>query len=301
MICGGGGIFHDYSGFDLSDHFGAKRKGINYYTLPIEMAYLMIKPIILYAIGAGPLFNKMSIQHLKTVLNWVNLATVRDLQSAELLKKISPKSNIIATADPAVNYTQRNTPLAFTIQKKTVGICLRDWFPLSDAESQEFVKSFADVSDYLIKHYGYKILLFPYNLGSSDYNLLKRLYDRTKQKDSVILKKDLSMTQTVSVLKKLDFVIGMRLHSLVISLSNEIPAVGIAYDRKVSSFMDSLQLGNYIIDIKDVRFNTLKTKVDSLILYKSSYKSKLSKNIALLKEKEKQNASHAFKILNGVK
>lgn len=299
FICGGGGIFHDYSGFNFEDHFGQRQKGINYYALPIEIAYLLGKRVMLYAIGAGPLFKQISRRYLKTVLNWADLITVRDKSSADFLKSVNPKVKPIVTADPAINYIHKNTKCLLAdsnLHKKYVGICLRNWF-FKDEERTRFARCFADMADYLIKHYGYNIVLFPFNKSKGDYKLLKSVHQNMKNKNPVMFIEDISMKDTVSLLRQMDFVVGMRLHSLVIAASNFIPVIGIAYDEKVSAFMSLLEMEDCTLSLDDVNTHNLKAKADAIITNGTSIKNRLRKMITLLKEKDKENAALAIELM----
>ncbi len=58
--------------------------------------------------------------------------------------------------------------------------------------------------------------------------------------------------QTVDLIRKLDFVIGMRLHSVIITTENNIPVIGISYDDKVSHYLDCKQeRENLLLDFKN--------------------------------------------------
>ena len=296
FICGGGGIFQDYSGFDMEDHFGARKKGLNFYSVPIEMAYLLNKPIMLYAIGAGPLFSPIYRRYLKTVLGWADLITVRDEESAALIETFGPKTKPIVTADPAVNYAVRLAVNNTGGNKKYVGICLRSWF-LKEEQQTKLIKSFANTADYLIQQYGYHIILFPFNISKGDYNLLKAVHENMKKQKPVLIKEKMPVKETVGMIPQMDFVVGMRLHSLVVGAANNVPSIGIAYDGKVSHFMSLLKMEDYMLSIADTNFHNLKAKIDALIENQSEIKSRLKKSVDKLKEKEKKNASMAIKLI----
>jgi len=58
--------------------------------------------------------------------------------------------------------------------------------------------------------------------------------------------------EAVSVYKKCSFVIGMRGHSLIIAAGQGIPVLGIAYNEKISAFMDLLDMQDYCINQNDI-------------------------------------------------
>ena len=295
LICGGGGIFHDYGGYDFDDHFGQRRKGTDYYAVPMEMAYLMGVPVMLYAIGAGPLFRSISRRYLKSVLNWVDVITVRDQSSVNFLKSINPQVKPILTADPAVNYVHEQTAytLPYASKRKYAGICLRSWFFKED-EGPRFIRRFAAIADYLVKRYDYHVILFPFNKSRSDADLLKGVYENMKNKHAALLKKGLSVQDTVNMIKQIDCVIGMRLHSLIIATTNLVPAIGIGYDEKVMQYMKLADMEDCSLALKDVHAHSLKEKIDHMMTNRPTIQARLKKAVPKLKEKEKINASLAI-------
>ncbi len=297
FICGGGGILQDYSGFVFDDHFGARTRGLDFYALPVEMAYLMGKPLMLYAIGVGPLFNKMSRRYVKTILNWADIITVRDQPSADLIKSINPDVKPVVTADPAVNFIKR--PLArFQKEpgKKYAGICLRSWF-MKDHELESFIRNMAATADYLADRHGYNVVLFPFNKSTSDLKLLTKVYQSIKNKYSASLYEKMSMDETIGVLSQMDFVIGMRLHSVIMSTSNYVPAIAVSYDDKVSNYMRLLGMEKYILSLEKIYTRSPKEILDDIITNKTRLESKLKEIILTLKDQEKENATLAINLL----
>lgn len=295
FICGGGGIFQDYSGFDFSDHFGPRKKGLNYYAVPIEMAYLLSKPIMFYAVGAGPLFSPVYKRYLKTVLGFADIITVRDQPSAALITNLNNKSNPVVTADPAVSFDRfDHTPIK-KAYSRCAGICLRSWF-FKDGERSAFIRFFSNLASHLAERYGYKVILFSFSKGRSDYDLLKAVHQNTKV-DVVLHNENAALEQTIHLIRQLDFLVGMRLHSLIVATAHQIPALGIAYDDKVKRYLNQLNMQDCIITLNDVYTQDPKKVIGAFIHEKERIKKQLTHNIGLLKEKEKLNAAMAEDLL----
>ena len=296
LICGGGGIFQDYSGFLLDDHFGSRTKGLNYYAVPMEMAYLMGKSVMLYAIGAGPLFGDASKRYLKTVLGWADVITTRDQPSADVIKHIAPAAKPVVTADPAIGFALPASA-ADTLpdaRKKYCGICLRNWLWRQDERSR-FIRYTADMANHLSERYGYTVVLFPFNKGKGDSLRINEVHQLISNKDAVVLRESVSMGEALGILRQVKFVIGMRLHSAIVSTANLIPAMGIAYDQKVSSYFDLLDMKDCVISL-DER-SAPKLRVDAFVKNLAEVKQRLKSMVPPLKEKERQNAKLAIKLL----
>lgn len=302
FILGGGGIFHDYSGVDLSNHFNERDRGIDYYSVPLEIAYLLGKPTMAYGIGVGPLFNEETVKNLKTVLNWINVISVRDEKSREILKKIDPNCNVTTIVDPAVNLykAQRSikSPDDLKKVKPAVGICLRNWF-FSKKEQGLFINQMAQISDYICNKYGYKVVLFPFNVSKTDKTLLNSVYENVKNKQKIRVFQQNSLQETMKLIEGMKFIIGMRLHSLVVSTSRGIPAIGISYDNKVKNYMDLVGLKEFCLPVKEIKINDLKKKVDNMVRDYIKINKELTDKMLTLKEREKENVRIAFELLNG--
>lgn len=292
FICGGGGIFQDYSGFGLADHFGSRTKSLDYYAPPIEAAYLLQKPIMLYAVGAGPLFSPIYRRYLKTILDWADVITTRDRASAALLKSINPGVNPIVTADPAVGYTQQPGHTVFGAGGKYAAICLRSWF-FKDGERAGLIRCFSETADHLVERHGYHVVLLPFSNSKADRNLHEAVYQHMRNSGRAALADNLPARDAADVLRQAGLVVGMRLHSLIVATSNFIPALGIAYDDKVRHYMDSIGMQDYTLSLTDVRSSYLKEKTDALLGNRAQVAAQLGAAIPALIEREKENAALA--------
>jgi polysaccharide pyruvyl transferase WcaK-like protein len=70
----------------------------------------------------------------------------------------------------------------------------------------------------------------------------------------------------------------MRLHSLIISVSQNVPAVTLGYDEKIHGFMEMMELGNYVSSPGNLPSATIEAldKRDDLreIIYERCFDSK---------------------------
>jgi polysaccharide pyruvyl transferase WcaK-like protein len=87
VILGSGGIFHDYWGFDDSNILTSAHIGISFYTSLSLLAFIHHKPLMLDAVGVGPLVSEKGKAHVKAIAEQAALITVRDRQSRDVLMK----------------------------------------------------------------------------------------------------------------------------------------------------------------------------------------------------------------------
>ena len=114
FLSGGGSLLQDVT----SAH------GIFYYLGVVRMAQLRGKKTMFIAQGLGPLKRARSRRLVKSVANRLGAVTVRDEESAQLLREIGvTKPPIEVTADPALLLS----PHVVQPTAGTFGVALRPW------------------------------------------------------------------------------------------------------------------------------------------------------------------------------
>lgn len=301
LITGGGGIFQDYSGFDINRHILKRDRGIDFYTVPVETAYIMEKPIMVYAVGVGPIKDRQYERFFKWILNLPNIITVRDKTSLDLINQIESNCDVRLTADPAVNFMQRheNYKTSNSEYKGCIGVCLRDWFLMKGKDEYRFIEELSRSIDYIIEKYNLFVVLFPFCTSKKDKILIEKVYANVEHKEKIKLKLDINMDEALEIISNIEILIGMRLHSIITASSIGIPVIGINYDDKIKEYMESLNMGNFNINLEDIDYKTINIKIDELIFNYYSIFNKINKNIKKLKETEKENIEIFKKLLSG--
>jgi len=104
ILLGGGGIFHDYWGAQANTLLTAKHAGIPFFSGFPLLAWLLDKPCMIYAAGVGPLFSDEGKELTRLAFELVDVATVRDAESRQILQTLGLSvDKIRVTADPAFN------------------------------------------------------------------------------------------------------------------------------------------------------------------------------------------------------
>src|SRR5664279_48603 len=67
VVIGGGGLFHDYWGVDPDSFLTGSHWGVAYYAGPAMLATLYRKPVMLYAVGVGPLYSGHGIKFTRMI------------------------------------------------------------------------------------------------------------------------------------------------------------------------------------------------------------------------------------------
>src|SRR4030042_1817750 len=162
FISGGGGLLQDSTG---------KGWSILYYLGLILVAKIVKVPVMIYAQGIGPVNKQINKKLMKWILNNVDLITVRDNSSKELLENLGVvKPSIDVNSDPVfllkkknINYTIDRYPhiqeLINSDSRPLIGVSVREY----KNYGSNLIRIFAQVADYLIKSYQAKIIFLPFN------------------------------------------------------------------------------------------------------------------------------------------
>jgi len=296
FISGGGGLLQDSTGRGWS---------IFYYLGLILMAKIYRIPVMIYAQGIGPInrqFNKILI---KWVLNKVDLITVRDRQSKDLLKKLDVKNPLVyVNADPSfllkkksidtiLEKIPRLKEFIYGNNQPLVGISVRSY----KGNSEDLRKLFVRIADNLIQEYKAKIIFIPFKTAE-DVSLSMKIMELMENSEQVyILKEQFEPEILLSLISRLSFMLGMRLHSIMFSSLVQIPFLAFNYDPKVKNFVYNLDLPELLLDLDNLSLKAIKKKVEYVRENNDKIIKVLSKKVKILKEKANYNNDLLFRLL----
>ncbi|MCK5812348.1 MAG: polysaccharide pyruvyl transferase CsaB [Clostridiales bacterium] len=279
-------------------------KSLLYYLGTLYLAKLFGQKTMLYANGVKLLHKKFNIFVTKAVLNKIDLITLRENQSLVQLKKLGiTKPKITITADPAVTTYPCSDTRAKEILKKEgvlfsnplIGICVREWKGYEKKCSRE-IASFADT---LYEKHGYIPVFIPMQQKYIDDSIISLQISQLMKSPSYILSEYYSAEEVMGVIKQLDLLLGMRLHSLIFATCCEVPSIAIEYEPKVSGFMDYIQLSSLVAgNVKEVSSKDLIKVFNYISKNKDTIKRQLGKQTAIMRVKAIENASLAINLMN---
>jgi polysaccharide pyruvyl transferase CsaB len=213
LIMGGGSLLQDVSGVFT----------IYYYFILMFTAKLFGKKLIIFNQGIGPINHKINRRIAKLIFLITDLIIVRDEYSKDFISELTNnKKSAFLGADVVFDYIpfneKLNRPQQGNLMK--VGFSVRDWkqFPVKE--------NISDIAKYLCEK------------GWSCYNIPFHYPDDIIVSDSL---DELSWETPESignVINGLDILIGMRLHSIILGVLNNIRVIAIDYDPKVKSFCE---------------------------------------------------------------
>lgn len=284
LILGGGGLLQDIT----------SKRSLRYYLSIIKLAKFFKKKTLLLGQGIGPVRGKRS---LKSALRNVDLITVRDEASLKELADIGVRAKkIVLTADMALLAGKSDREKAEKLLKidgvakcrsRMIGVSLRP--PVGGQTSTSQYKAIAAACDHLIKDKESQVvfLIFKY---PEDMEISEKVMGFMKYHPHVFFRQ-CRPSDMISVISVLDAVIGMRLHSLIFAAKAGIPAFGLSYDLKVSSFQKIM--GRPSVDFNGINESSLIREIDSFL----DTSGKGSAGIELFEQKARLNFTYLDEVL----
>ena len=243
LISGGGSLLQN----------NTSEKSLNYYIAIIKMAKRAGLPVMVYSNGIGPVYGDRSVEKVKKVLSEVDLISLREPSSLEFLRKIGLKTDreIAVTADPALTVKPiDDSRLAYLEDKLGIDTKANKYYALSVREYEnlktggemsktEFTRRIASAMNEIHSRLGLlPIVVSVQNVVDLE---ISRAVCREFEKVSgqkAVLAQGLSSRELTALLSKTEFAVGMRLHMLIYATNACVPAIGIAYDPKISAFLE---------------------------------------------------------------
>ncbi|WP_227762416.1 polysaccharide pyruvyl transferase CsaB [Zhaonella formicivorans] len=291
FISGGGSLLQDTT----------SPKSILYYLGVVWLAKLMGKPVIYYAQGIGPITSGVGKKLVPLVSNKVDVITVRDQASKELLTELGVTGPpVYVTADAVFSLYHREIerkPGQELLERcgikpedklPMVGISVRQWKNLTG-----YQRVLARLGDELIRQ-GYRVVLLPFQFP--DDVCACREIARLMQEEPVLIKEQCSVTEMLGVLGELQLVVGMRLHALIMAAVMGVPAVGISYDPKVDSFLKLTEQPN-AGRVETLDFEVLSREVFGVLAKREAAVAKLAERVGELRVESRQTAELALNLL----
>lgn len=294
FISGGGGLLQDSTG---------KGWSILYYLGLILGAKIIRVPVMIYAQGIGPVSQQINKKLMRWILNKVDLITVRDNFSKELLENLGViKPSIYVNSDPSfllnkkdINCILENYPhiqeLMNSDNRPIIGVSVREY----KGNRSDLKIMFAQLADYLIEKYKVKIVFLPFKFDD-DVQVSEEILSLMKNQAD-ILKIKLEPEELISILSQFSLMIGVRLHSIIFSSMANLPFIAFKYDPKIKNFVAELGLSELLLELDNVSLEKIQEKIEYIRENKDRIKEILSEKVKDLKEKALINNDLVFKLL----
>ena len=249
LISGGGSLLQDVTSF----------KSLVYYSLIIALGLFFNKKVIIFAQGIGPLNSKLAGFIVKNLLKQCSLVTVRDENSLNLLKNWGIPASLVCDPIYSMSITSKT-------ELNTVGIQLREFktmnYNLLHKLALLIITKFSDK----------KIEIFSLQ-RSQDLELCKR-FEHILRTFNPDIKTEIVCDDIVHKISKLEYLIAMRFHAILIALKCGVKTCAVNYDVKVEKLASDASIPTISMDahenLEDVYTKLANLKKDELLRFANS-------------------------------
>ena len=308
VVIGGGGLFQDYWGLDPDTLLTDRHWGLTYYAGPALLAMLYRKPLILFAVGVGPLYSVHAGKFTRLTAAAASVITVRDPASKLILEELGvPKEKIQVTADPAFLFQPATGaaledafPAGFKVEQPVLCVSARQW---GIGVYPDFLdRKIAASLDLFLKETGGTVLLLPFQdiegETENDRATAGRILGHMRLAPKAAIAPAGSVDQFYGWLGASNVVLGMRLHALIFAALNGVPAVALSYDPKVDELSRMLQLENLTLDVKNIEPYVLAGRIRDALLRSEEMGQRLRITAGALREEAARNIAMAMDLLD---
>ncbi len=227
VVFPGGGLFTDEESWHAIFLWG----------IHLLVARYFWKPVYLLGQSIGPIKSDYLSDFTRFCLRRAEWIGVRDSASANELKRLGIPARKIQTGRDTSFWLASRAPKVKNLKRNGVIkilVSVRDFPKIKD----KFFRELSKALDQLSEKNNFRIFFAEF--GKEDAKTWKKISQKGKHSK---LWKTLQFPESaegvIGEIKKFDVVIGMRLHSLIAAKLAGIPAIGIAYSRKVSAFAEN--------------------------------------------------------------
>ncbi len=148
-----------------------------------------------------------------------------------------------------------------------------------------------DLLEFLVREKEAVVLLVPHVFGSaedveSDSVVSARLYQELKLRygnQLILVDGSYDQSEIKYIIGLCDLFIGARMHACIAALSQNVPAVGLAYSDKFLGVMQSLGLQSFVADLRKLRQNEVFEVVDRVYRQRDSIRLGLGRKMPEVK------------------
>ena len=288
FINGGGSIIQDIT----------STQSLIYYTVMLKVAKACGLKLMIYANGIGPITKKYNEARARNALSICDYISLREPQSLNEIKRLHVRNkNINLSVDPVFaididDITKIDNIIRIEnidINKNYFVVSCRSWKYNED----NFVKKMAYVINKVNKKYNIIPMYVP--MHPNDSNILREIANKSNT-EHVFLSKVYDVKKLLSIISISKLTISMRLHTLIYSVSSNLPVIGLVYDPKVKFFIEYINQDTFI-DTSNMDVEKLLSMIENILINYEEVKEEILKESLRLKALARNDAKVVIKLL----
>ena len=238
LISGGGSLLQDVTSL----------KSLVYYSSIIALGLLFNKKVVIFAQGIGPINNNFAEYIVMNLLKFATLVTVRDELSLKLLDTNKVRAKIVCDPIYSLNVSRK-------YPENSVGIQLRDFKTMN-------LNLLNKLATFIANHFSDKKIEI-FSLQQSLDMDVSRKFEMILHSIKAEINTEIVTDNIVERISKLEYMIGMRFHALLVAIKSGVKTCAINYDIKVEKLAADASIP--IIPMSaDIDFEELYSKLHNL-------------------------------------
>jgi polysaccharide pyruvyl transferase CsaB len=298
VLVGGGGLFFDYWGFYPETLWTPGHGSLSYVGGAPLLAALLGKPVVYYAVGAGPLRTAEGRLMARALLEGASSISVREQPSQDLMAELGiARERVHVAADPAFtlagNWTLPEPRREH--EKPVIGIALRPWE--IDVEAARWEAAVADGLDRYLDQHQAQLKFIPFQWIEhqpleNDYAVAQRVVQAMRHREAVeIAAPQLAPLHRARLLAECDMVVGMRLHAAIFATMAAVPFVALTYDPKVLHLAAAVGCESCVLDLKGLAPDRLAQALTEAWKQRETIAPRLASHAARMAQLAREDAS----------
>jgi len=288
LITGGGNLIQDET----------STKSLIYYLWVINTATRLGAKNMLYSKGIGPVTHASNIARVRRSLNRVDLITLREGESVDVLKDIGitgPEVHVTADASfalpPADSCDDYLADLGVT--GPFIAISLRSW----EHNPPNLEKQVATFADHITETYNYQVVFVPMR-ADQDVDISRRVMTLMKHPSMLAESVTQDFNQARAVMGAATFVLAMRLHALIYAMEKGVPCIGLVYSTKIRQFMEYMGQ-SWHMPVEEICADTLIKYAKAIHADKDAISADIYEAACRLRELAARNAELCVGLISG--
>ncbi len=289
LLQGGGGLIQD----------ATSRASSLYYLGILRMARLRRVPAMVFAQGIGPLSSAALRRLAGREFARTRAITVRDEASLRELAQMGvTHPDPVLTVDPAVLLEPRDEGVDDALCELGVDpalpraiVTVRQWPGSDDA-----IAACREATRRLLEFHGMQVLVVPFQEPDdvAPAELVAQAHPQAR-----VLRGVGDVRGLVGHIARAELVISMRLHALIFAAAQSVPAVGVAYDPKVTAFAQRAR--QRVVELADCTVARMRELVDETVATARLDATRRDQTAAELRETAERNFDVLSELLGRIR
>jgi polysaccharide pyruvyl transferase CsaB len=278
VVFGGGSLLKDLEGNRLQQFL---------YNLRLCSALVACRvarvPTAMVGNGAGPFAKRSTRIVARFAARHATSMSVRDPESAELLRGIGVRRPIRVTADPVLTWAGRVEPAAAQPSREPLMI-VAPRYSLTERE----LSLLAHVADHWIERTGGRVQFMPFQTGFlstfDDALACDAIPKRMRHAEQTTMTVPATPAEAIELLRHADLVASVRLHALIFAALVGVPTAAFSYDPKVASFMHAIDQADAVVDVHASDMEMAETMIERVWSSRASRAKQIAHRASELNE-----------------